>query len=90
MNMINIIFVLQKSHNIRTIIVDNNSGSSVEIEDIIVHFKNNFSCLAVEAKLEEEKCLGKEKKLIVGPYEENKEIGVLKIFPRAASLENGS
>ncbi|KAL4463454.1 hypothetical protein ABPG73_016417 [Tetrahymena malaccensis] len=97
----------RQGYNSRSIIIENNSGVAVEILDIIVHFKNNYSCLQAEAVLDfdDQKqrqsssnqiypfleyskvgCLQQNKKLVVRAFEQNKKIGVLKIFPKFQDL----
>lgn len=61
----------------------------MEIRDIIVTFKNNYSCILVEANVETaDGCLSNDRKLIVQGLEVNKSIGKLHIFPRIASLQS--
>ncbi|EAR87678.3 transmembrane protein, putative (macronuclear) [Tetrahymena thermophila SB210] len=97
----------RQGYNSRSIIIENNSGVAVEILDIIVHFKNNYSCLQAEAVLDfdEQKqrqtsssqiypfleyskvgCIQQNKKLVIRAFEQNKKIGVLKIFPKFQDL----
>lgn len=63
--------------------------TGVEIRDIIVTFKNNYSCILIEANVETaDGCLKDDKKLIVQGLEMNKSIGKLHIFPRIVSLQS--
>lgn len=41
----------KQGSNVRTIVVDNHGLAGVEIRDIIVSFKNNYSCILVEANV---------------------------------------
>lgn len=68
--------------------MDNHGLAGVEIRDIIVSFKNNYSCILVEANVGSDGCLSDENKIIVEGLEENKTIGKLHIFPRIASLQS--
>ncbi|KAL4480816.1 hypothetical protein ABPG72_001685 [Tetrahymena utriculariae] len=97
----------RQGYNSRSIVIENNSDVAVEILDIIVHFKNNYSCLQAEAVLDfdDQKsrqsssnqiypfleyskvgCLQQNKKLVIRAFEQNKKIGVLKIFPKFQDL----